>query len=388
MPPIQLVVAVIGFGAAVLAAAYAALTIVAVLVWHLRKPGLAQQGLPPVTVLKPLCGSEPGLYEHLRSYCVQNHAQFQVIFGVRDPADPALDVARRLQAEMPQLDIEIVVSPQQHGSNRKMSNLINMVSRARHDVLLMADSDTRVDPDYLATVTAPLRRKDVGLVTCLYRGMPTPSVWSRLGAMYANQWYVPSVLLAGLFGYKEYAFGQTLALRRDTVEAIGGLQAIADYLADDYELGERVRRLGLKVELSPYMVEVQHHERDLAALVSHELRWMRTTRVLRPRSSCFMFISVPVPLASLGLLLAASAVPALAGAAWALWGIAAVSRLALHAAQRPAPRWPLLPDLWLLPLRDLLTCWVWGCSFFSYRVSWRGGEFDVRTDGVMQRRLS
>lgn len=388
MPPIQDIFAAIGLAALILATGYAVVTMVAVVAWQLRKPGVAATGLPPVSVLKPLCGSEPGLYEHLRSYCVQEHVQHQVIFGVRDPGDPALEVARRLQAELPHLDISIVVSPQQHGGNRKMSNLINMVGHARHDVLVMADSDTRVGPDYLATVTAPLRRPEVGLVTCLYRGRPTPTVWSRLGAMYANQWYVPSVLLSWLFGYKGYAFGQTLALRRDTLDAIGGLQAIADYLADDYELGERVRRLGQKIELSPYMLEVQHDERSLGTLVNHELRWMRTTRVLRPVSSCFIFISFSVPLASLGLLLAASAAPALAGMAWTLWGIAALARLALHAALRPAPRWPLLPDLWLLPLRDLLTCWVWAGSFFSYRVSWRGGEFDVRTDGVMQRRLS
>ena len=138
----------------------------------------------PVTVLKPLCGAEPGLYDHLRSFCQQDHPDYQIVFGVRDPTDPALAVVERLVAEYPSLPIDVVVNPQQHGSNCKISNLINMVARARHDVLAMADSDTFVGPDYLTIVTAPLLDHNVGLVTCIYRGVPTQGIWSRLGAMY------------------------------------------------------------------------------------------------------------------------------------------------------------------------------------------------------------
>ena len=384
MLPLHWLLAIIGVAATAFAASYAVVVLTAVLVWHARRPAVIPPGLLPVTLLKPLCGAEPRLYEHLRSFCLQDYPDYQIVFGVRDPADPALAVVRRLQAEFPRLPIDLVVSPQLHGGNHKISNLINMVACARHDVLVMADSDTCVGPDYLASVTAPLLDREVGLVTCVYRGVPTPQVWSRLGAMYINEWFMPSVLLSWLFGLAGYATGQTLCLRRDTLQAIGGLQAIADHLADDYRLGELVRGLGLRIVISPYVVDAQHDEPDLNALVHHELRWMRTTRILRPISYSFMFCSFSLPLAGLGVVLAA-AVPGLSVAAWALFWTAAAARLALHFAQRPGSARALLSDLWLLPWRDLLICWIWYRSFFSYRVSWRGHDFDVDADGVMRR---
>src|SRR5580700_4168836 len=221
----------IGLACLVLAAGYSVLALVAVLAWQLRRATAYSQPPPPVTLLKPLCGAEPGLYEHLRSFCQQEHPQYQIVFGVRDPADPALEIVQRLVAEFPSLPIDVVINPQQHGSNYKVSNLINMSALARHDVLAMADSDTFVRHDYLTTVTAPLRDHRVGLVTCIYRGVATSRIGARLGAMYINEWYMPSVLLAWLFGYQGYVSGQTLCLRRDTLQAIGGLRGIADHLA-------------------------------------------------------------------------------------------------------------------------------------------------------------
>jgi len=383
MHPLPLFLASIGVVATALAAIYAFVALTAVLLWRARKAQAIPSALPPVTLLKPLCGTEPGLYEHLRSFCLQDYADFQIVFGVRDPADPAVAVAQRLQAEFPQLPIDIVANPQQHGSNNKVSNLINMLAQARHDVLVMADSDTRVEPGYLAAVTTPLLDRKVGLVTCVYRGVPAPGIWSRLGALYTNDWYMPSVLLGRLVGYDGYAAGQTLCLRRDTLQAIGGLQAIADHLADDFRLGELVRKFGLPILVSPCMIEAQHDEPDLGALARHELRWMRTTRVLRPLSAGFMFISLSLPLAALGALLASAEPGPFTVASTLFWAVAA-ARLALHCAQRP-PGQSLFSELWLLPFRDLLTTWVWCLSFGSYRVRWRGNDFDVDADGVMRR---
>jgi ceramide glucosyltransferase len=238
-----------------------------------------------------LCGAEPGLYEHLRSFCRQDYPEFQIVFGLRDAADPACSVVERLRAEFPSLPIDIVVNPQQHGCNHKTSNLINMLVRARHDVLAMADSDVFVGPDYLRTVTAPLMDRNVGLVTCIYQDIPTGWIWSRLGAMYINEWYVPMVLLGWLFGNQSYASGQTLCLRQETLQAIGGLQAISNHLAEDYRLGELIRGLGQRIELSHYVVKGLHHEKDLDALARHELRWMRTLRALRPRSFRLFFLT-------------------------------------------------------------------------------------------------
>jgi ceramide glucosyltransferase len=324
------------------------------------------------------------LYEHLRSFCRQDYPDFQIVFGVRDPADPACEVVQKLAAEFPSLPIDLVINPQQHGSNCKTSNLINMFVRARHDVLVMADSDAFVGPDYLANVTAPLSDPGVGLVTCLCRGVPTRPLWSRLGAMYINEWYMPSVLLAWLFGHQGYASGQTLCLRRDTLLALGGLRAIAHHLAEDYRLGELVRALGLRIELSPYVINGEHHEPNLGSLTRHELRWMRTIRVLRPRSFALMFLTFSLPLAAIGIALASvEGRPSLAE--WLLFATAIIARLALHFLHRLRGDRPLLSDFWLLPARDLLICWVWCRSFLSSRVTWRGTEFDVDPSGVMRR---
>jgi ceramide glucosyltransferase len=280
--------------------------------------------------------------------------------------------------------MKIVVNPRLHGSNCKISNLINMLPHASHDVLVLADSDAFVGPDYLAAVTGPLLDSSVGLVTCIYRGMPTPRIWSRLGAMYINEWYVPSVLLARLFGHQNYVSGQTICLRRDTLSAIGGLESLANHLADDYQLGEMVRGLGLRIELSPYVVTGEHHEPSYDSVTLHELRWMRTIRVLRPMSFRFMFLTFSLPLALLGMALTVVD-PSLAILAAPLFVCTLIARLALHFLPRlEAPR-PLLADFWLLPLRDLLVVWVWWRSFFTSRVTWRGNEFDVDAEGVMRR---
>jgi ceramide glucosyltransferase len=383
---LQTCLAFIGLIALALASAHGILSFVAVLAWNLRRqvaPTSRASGSMPVSVLKPLCGSEPGLYPHLRSFCEQAYPQFQIVFGVRDAADPALEVVQRLMAEFPAVCIDVVINPLQHGSNLKSSNLINMMAKARHDVLVIADSDTRVRSDYLRTVTAPLTDRAVGLVTSTYRDVPTPLLWSRLGAMYVNEWYMPSVLLTWLFGYAGYASGQTLCFARSTLDAIGGIEATANHLADDYRLGELIRGVGLRIVLSPAVVVAEHHEPSLASLLRHETRWMRTIRVLRPRSFRLMFLSFDLPVAALGLLCCLW-LPALSPPAWSLFGIVLFTRLGLHFAHRLGGERPVLSDIWLLPVRDLLLCWVWCRSFFVSRLTWRDREFDVDVDGVIR----
>jgi ceramide glucosyltransferase len=373
----------IGDASLAAAAGYAVLSLLAVLRWRFHQPATPAGPQAPVTVLKPLCGAEPGLYEHLRSFCRQDYAQYQIVFGVHDPADPALAQVQRLVSEFPSLAIDVVINPQQHGSNHKISNLIGMLGCARHDVLVIADSDVFVGPDYLSTVTAPLRDAHVGLVTCLYQDVPTARPWSRLGAMYINEWYMPAVLLAWLFGHQSYVSGQTLCLRRATLEAIGGLPVIVNHLADDHRLGVLVQARGLKIVLSRYMVNAEHHEPDWRALLGHELRWMRTIKVLRPRSFRWIFLSFSLPLAILGLILVAAGLTLTLGA-WVFFWSALTARLALHFVHRLRERRPW-SDLWLLPARDLLLCWVWYRSFFSSHVRWRDSDFEVDADGVMHR---
>ncbi|HEX4376363.1 MAG TPA: bacteriohopanetetrol glucosamine biosynthesis glycosyltransferase HpnI [Steroidobacteraceae bacterium] len=381
-------------GTALLAAAlaYSASTLVAMVTWRfnglLHRRRARPPARPPISILKPLCGTEPGLYEQLRSFCLQDYPSFQIVFGIRSRDDPALGVALRLQEEFEHLEIDVVVDPTEHGGNRKSSNLINMLPRARYDVLGIADSDTIVTPDYLRTVVADLHDAKIGLVTSAYVSVPTRDLWSRLGAMYVNEWYMPSVLLTWLFGYRGYASGQTLCLRRSTLEAVGSFHALADCLADDYRLGERIRELGLRIALSPVRILVEQHEPTFEALEAHEMRWMRTLRVLRPRSFSMLFLSFSLPLAGLGLCLClVGGGPTggrLAALAPALFAGTVIVRLGLHFVYRLGHRERFVPDLGLLAMRDLLLCWVWLRTFFASRIAWRDHVFAIGADGVMR----
>jgi len=377
---------ILGLLCLAIASIYSVLTLTATLVWRVRGAWIlpTDERQPPVSILKPLCGIEPELHANLRSFCDQDYPRFQLIFGVRDPLDPALAIVEQLIAEFPALAISVVINPRLFGDNFKNSNLMNMLEVAQHDILVVADSDAKVRPDYLSRVTAPLRLPHVGLVTCIYRGIPSPTVWSRLGAMYVNEWFMPSVLLAWLFGHENYASGQTLCLRRDTLDAIGGLRSIANHLADDYRLGELVRFLGLKIVLSSYEVQAQHHEPSLRSLVSHQVRWMRTLKILRPRSFRFIFLSFSLPLAVLGMLLIPRTAPA-GGMAWTMFGSTLAAQLLLHIASHRRLDFAWFADLALVPARDLILCWTWLRTFFVSRVVWRGSEFDVDSQGVMHR---
>lgn len=376
----------IGLVSLAIAAGYAVLNALAILIWRLPRRKLQTLSQPPVTVLKPLCGLEPGLYEHLRSFCQQDYPQFEIIFGVCDQADLACSVADQLVAEFPQLPLKVVIDPKLHGNNWKVSNLINMLPHARHDLLVISDSDTAVARDYLTTITAPLLLNDlVGLVTCIYHAKPTQHIWSRLGAMFVNEWYLPSVMLAWLFGHQGYVSGQTMCIRRDTLRAVGGLEVVADHLAEDYRLGELVRRAGLRIVLSRYVISGQHHELSLDSATRHELRWMRTLRAVSPASFRGLFLTFSLPLAILGIAITAWGPHSSTG--WVLFTATLFARLILHFAHRLHGNRPFLADVWLLPVRDLLNCWIWCRTFFVSTVTWRGNEFDIDSHGVMHRKL-
>lgn len=333
--------------------------------------------VPPTTILKPLCGAEHGLYERLRSFCEQNVAQLQIVCGVRDRTDPALEAARRLQREFPQLDVQIVADPTQHGASGKVSNLINMMPFARHDYLVIADSDVRVAPDYLERVVVPLLEEGVGIVTCLYRGGPRPGLWSLLGSMFVNEWFMPSARVAALAGSRAFAFGATIALRRETLERIGGFAAIVDQLADDYRLGELTRRAGLRTVLSAAEVETCVDEASLGELVRHELRWLRTIRTVQPLGYALAGITFGLPVALLGALLAGGG-----RAVLVMVVITAVARLMIDSV--PRKPYSFLAQLWLVALNDLLAFSLWCWSFVTRRVQWRQARYRLGRDGTLQ----
>lgn len=332
---------------------------------------------PPISVLKPLCGADPGIYECLRTCCEQAYPLFQIVCGVRDGHDAAINIVRQLQREYPDVDLQLIVDRRQHGSNRKVSNLINMLPHARYEHLVIADSDVRVPRDHLAALVSPLLEPDVGIVTCPYRGVPRRGLWSLLGSLFINDWFIPSVRVAALTGSRSFAFGVSIAMRRDVLRDIGGFHAIADQLADDYRLGELTRRRGLRTVLSEVVVETCVDERSLAELIRHELRWLRTIRAVRPLGYSLAGITFSLPVAGMGTLLASGAKPALA-----LLIIAAFARVMLHCAGRRARS--ALSQLWALPLADMLGFALWCWGFVTRRVHWRDDCFWVARDGSVQ----
>ena len=346
--------------------------------------GTALTGGPPVTVLKPLHGAEPGLYENLRSFADQDYPEFQLVLGVRDPADTALPVARALIADRPLCDIALVIDPRAAGSNLKVANLENMLQAARHGVIVMADSDMRVGRDYLAIVTAPLADPATGpatgIVTCLYKAVPTGGLWSQLAALYINFGFLPSALVGEALGIGDGCFGATIALRRAVLERIGGFARLRHELADDHRLGAAVRGLGLRTVLSRYLVENRVTEPSFASLWRHELRWARTTRAMAPAGFAGSVVTHTVVLATLAA--------AASGSTQAAWGFVLLSlalrwiSAAIIAHRLDLPR----TGLWLLPLRDALSFAVFLGSFCGRSVMWRDQSFRLGPGGQMSRR--
>ncbi len=248
----------------------------------LRGSKLAGEGArptPPVSILKPLKGTDPGMYESFRSHCLLNYPDYEIIFGVSDRNDPAVAVVERLKAEFPKQQIILMVCKQQLGANIKVSNLAQMVTEARHEYLVVSDSDIRVGPDYLRRVTEPLIHPEIGLVTCLYRGIAASNLGSHLESIGISTDFAPGVLAARIVERGiHFGLGSTLAFRRADLAAIGGFESFAGYLADDYELGRRISELGLQVVLSSEVVDTFLPLYSLAEFIRHQLRWSRTVR--------------------------------------------------------------------------------------------------------------
>ncbi len=332
--------------------------------------------LPPVSILKPLKGTDPDIYESFRSHCLQDYPEYEIVFGVSDPDDPAVASVRQLQSEFPDRTIRLVVSPNTLGPNVKVSNLAQMLPAARFEHLIVNDSDIRVEPSYLRRVVSPLTDARVGMVTCLYRGVAAPTLGSRLEALGISADFCAGVLVARqLEGGIHFGLGSTLVFRRADLERIGGFKSIVDFLADDYELGRRISSLGLKVGLSDVVVETHLPAYDFRGFLSHQLRWARGVRDSRA-GGYFGLVS------TFGLMWALFNLAAARGAmwSWAVLGGVVLLRVAValvigKSVLRDAR---LLQNLWLLPLRDLVAVFVWVASFFGHTVTWRGDRFRLK----------
>ncbi len=339
-------------------------------------------GTHPVSILKPLRGTDPEMYESFRSHCLQDYLKYEIIFGVSDPADPALQMVEKLKLEFPQRAIRAMICGENLGSNTKVSNLAQMLRQAKHENILVNDSDIRVPSDYLRRVLTPLADPQVGLVTCLYRGIAGPTLGSRLEALGISTDFAAGVLAAReLEGGIRFGLGSTLAFRRRDLEAIGGFEALVDYLADDYEIGRRMAERGLRVTLSDVVVETFLPAYTLRQFVDHQLRWGRTVRDSRRWGYLGLVLTFGFFWAWLAVVLSQGAVWA-----WALMGAA----LALRFAVGLAVGWSVLRDRqalrlmpWL-PLRDLVAALVWLASLTGHHVVWRGDSFILK-DGKLAR---
>ena len=343
-----------------------------------RDDAPALPAMPGVTILKPVHGAEAGLYENLRSFCEQDYGgDVQVLFGVHDAGDPAVPIVQRIIAEYPGRALALCVTTDRRGPNPKIANLMGMEARIAHDVVVIADSDIAVPRDYLVRTVAELDRSGVGVVTYLYRGDVRGGVWARLAAMAIDYHFLPNVLVGLAAGLARPCFGATIALKRQTLAAIGGFHAFLAHLADDNAIGVAVRRAGLRVTIPPLVVRHTCAERDAGELLRHELRWARTLRAASPWGYSGLVMTHPLPFAILGTLLSNRA---LAGGLMIAAAIACRLVLQVQVDHTLGVR---SKSGWLGPARDLLAFGVHFASFFVGVVSWRGHRYKVRADGTL-----
>jgi ceramide glucosyltransferase len=335
---------------------------------------------PPVSILKPLRGTDPEMYESFRSYCLQDYGEYQIIFGVSDANDPAVALVEKLTSEFPERKIQLMVCPEILGTNVKVSNLLQMARVARYDHLLVSDSDIRVPADYLRRVLAPFSDTNVGMVTCLYRGVASHTLGSRLESIGTSTDFCPAVLAARQLQGIRFGLGSTLAFTRKALDAAGGFEPLLDYLADDYELGARIAQAGFEVRVSEVVVDHFLPGYTMREFLDHQLRWARAIRDSRRLGYAGLIVTFPLVWAAFAVLFSA-------GASWS-WILLAATVLmrvavALTAGKTILQDPQLKRDFWLIPLRDVFALAIWVASFVGHKILWRGIEFELK-DGKLR----
>lgn len=335
---------------------------------------------PPVTILKPLCGIDQGTYTNLASFCQQNYPQYQIIFSVRSSTDPSIEVIEKLIQQFPEIDINLLVKDQIIGANLKISNLANAVTIAKYDILVIADSDIRVGSEYLKTVIQPLQDQKVGVVTCLYRSTAQGIATILEAICTATDFQVGILVSKQLEGIK-FALGSTIVIRKTTLTKIGGFAAVADYLADDYQLGYLPTQIGEKVVLSNYIVEHGLGHSSLLDSINRQIRWARCIRVSRPWGYGGLIFTFGT-ISSLLLLITNSG----SIFSWLVFSITFSMRLIMA--------WligvKLLNDsvtkkyFWLIPIADIVRFIIWCCGFFGNTIKWRGTKFKLVKNGKLE----
>ena len=347
-----------------------------------RQEAISSTDFPPVSIFKPLKGATDQLYKHLASFCRLDYPVVQILCGVRHSHDPAIAVVQRLQNDFPQCNIVLVVNPEVIGSNYKVSTLHHLLHQAKHDIFVITDGDVTVTPGYLRQIIPPLNDPYIGLVTCPYRGGSTSPLPAILESLLINTGFASMILVASQVEKTTYAFGATMAVKRKALEKIGGFAVLADYLADDYYLGNLVARSGYQVRILPHVVETHPGVTGVRDFFHHQLRWARTQRLCRPGGYFGTLITYGVIWALLGVALFPASIP--------MWQLALVTvGLRLYSTSLVSDRFldakVTRRFLWLVPLTDILSFFVWLLSLWGNTVHWGEYQFRVQRDGKMTR---
>jgi ceramide glucosyltransferase len=334
---------------------------------------------PPVSILKPVHGVDFASYENFASFCTQDYPAYEILFCVNELSDPAIAVIQEIMADFPDRPIRILSGAAQLGSNRKINNLVLLAREAHHEILVQSDGDVRVSPNYLREVVAPFRDSSVGVVSCLYRGIAQENLWAQLEAVGAASDFMAGAIVASGKKGVTFALGASVTTTKTWLAKIGGYEMLANLLADDYEIGNRVHKAGGKVLLSREAVSTMYPAQTPHSFWEHQVRWSRTVRLVRPASFLGLLFTHGLTLA----LLAAAVAPA----AWISAAYLAAYLVFRLTMAWVAGVWGLRDDvlrrkLWLVPLRDLIYFAVWLAAFTSNRIQWRGQEFVLR-DGQM-----
>ena len=361
------------------AVVFSVLTVFAAHHYLAVRPGELRTAIP-VSILKPLAGVDEGLEENLRSFFQQDYPAFELVFAVRDSSDPAAGVVEKLQGEYPCVAAKLIVTGEPPYPNAKVFSLARMAAEARHDLLVMSDSDIRVTPDMLRIVAAEFQDERLGLATCPYRAAPGRSFWSALEAIGMNTEFLAGILVARIVEGMKFAVGPTIVARRAALDAIGGFDRVKDFLAEDFVLGKLVAESGWRVILSSYVIEHRIGSQGFRENARHRLRWVRSTRRSRPSGYLGQIFTNPLPIA---LLLVA------AGASW--WAAIPVTALVRALAAWAVAGWVLHDSLtarrwWLVPVQDLVSFAFWLAGFFGNTIQWRGRTYYLRPDGRFEPR--
>jgi len=353
---------------------YCVLTIIAAIRYcTVRPPDLREPA--PISVLKPLAGVDDGLESNLRTFFEQDYPAFEILFAVRSDSDPAIKVVESLRAQYPGVPSRLIVTGEPPYPNAKVYSLDRMLTAARHDLIVMSDSDIRVTRDMLAVIAAEFQDPALGLATCPYRALPGRSFWNTLEAIGLNTEFIGGVLVARMLDGMKFARGPTIAARRATLNGIGGFDAVKDFLAEDFVMGKLASERGDGVILSSYVIEHRIGAQKLGANLKHRLRWNRSTRRSRPAGYVGQLFINPLPLALLLWLVQPG------------WWPLVLATVLLRAAAASVTAGYVLHDrltarlFWLVPVQDLLSFAMWAAGFFGNTILWRGRKYYLRADG-------